>query len=223
MYDGKPRHPISHVKAWTFHPFERSSVSSAKYFFHFLKADITKRLSTGTVSSPQIMIFCDFEKIIMSGLNKVVTPVQVGNTRELFMSTRISQSFARLNKDGILVVVLRFGFVLDLTKDSEMCGICRDETHRRFAIATSPLTSVRMHFKTLSWRHVYLPWNKAAAQPERIWLRVAQSFPQREQEGLDFKPHLLRFEGDGSVRPWPFMRKESSDLDMYKICSFQSV
>lgn len=81
---------------------------------------MTRRLSDGTVSSPQIMIFIVLEKIITSGLREVCTPVQGGKFSELSMSTRSSQSLARLNNEDCFVGFFRVSFVFALTKETEI-------------------------------------------------------------------------------------------------------
>ena len=88
-----------------------------------ITADLCSLLSEGDVSSPQMIIIWDFEKITMSGLSEVDTPVQVGKTRELLKSTRSSQSLAKSSKELRAVGFLLGGFTPDLTNETEMLGI----------------------------------------------------------------------------------------------------
>ena len=83
----------------------------------FITADLCSLLSEGDVSSPQMIIIWDFEKITMSGLSEVDTPVQVGKTRELLRSTRSPQSLAKWSKELRAVEFLLGGLTPDLTNE----------------------------------------------------------------------------------------------------------
>ena len=96
-----------------------------RFMYRFIldTAEMCSLLSEGDVSSPQITMLWDFEKITTSGLSVVNTPVQAGKTRELLKSTRSSQSLAKSSKELRAMGFFLGGLTPALTKETEMLGI----------------------------------------------------------------------------------------------------
>ena len=144
------------MKSSTDHPFRSKLVFKLAYRQVFLRAAATIFLSSGTVSSAQIIRLVETDHITMSGRWLVIILVSGGMVLLLLKSKVICQSVGRLvwriddmfllEDLGVVPCFIKYG-----------SGLLPWDAFVRFVLCTRPTKSLCIPLRTLSCLQVYRP------------------------------------------------------------------
>ena len=154
------------------HPFAWISACKLVYRSSFSSWDaaiLSSDASDGTVSSHQMTLLEAFEKITRSGLS-LVSAISDGNFSCLSRSNKTVQSVAPLSNPKPLTSLLLFPSIILFPAGTNSMDF--PETEEPFFLLALcsqwNVTRSAICFRTLSWRHQYLPRLSATGHPVRM-------------------------------------------------------